>query len=186
MKSTNKMKDSYISVMFEDENELLDSIAAVQKDGIKIYDVYTPFHVHGLGEALKIKPTRIPIVAFISGAIGTISALLFQSWISVLDWPINIGGKPFFALPSFIPVTFEITVLFSAFGMIGAFFYKSKLFPGNKPKIHNDQITNDCFLMLLEFNKTEMTEDKKIALEKLLYKHGAFDIEFVENLKDKE
>jgi len=70
--------------------------------------------------------------------------------------------------------------------MIGAFFYKSKLFPGNKPKIHNDQITNDCFLMLLEFNKTEMTEDKKIALEKLLYKHGAFDIEFVENLKDKE
>lgn len=179
------MNDNYISVRFEDEVELLESIKAVKKAGLKIYDVFTPFPVHGLDKALEIKPSRIPIVGFICGAIGTITAFFFQSWVNLVDWPINIGGKPFFAVPSFIPVTFEVTILFTAFGMIGAFLYKCNLFSGSKNKIFHDKITDDCFLMVLEYGEKDMLENEKNEIEKMLYNNGAYDIDFVENINNK-
>jgi hypothetical protein len=173
------MNESYISALFNDEEELLSSIKTIRKAGIKIRDVFSPFPVHGIDNALGIKPSRIPIVGFIAGAIGTVFAFLFQAWVFVVAWPLNIGGKPFFAVPSFIPVTFEVTVLFAAFGMIGAFLYKSKLFPGSKNKIYSERITDDSFVMIIEQDE-DMTEDKKREIEKHLYDGGAFDVDFVD------
>lgn len=144
------MNESYISALYTDERELLSSIKTIRKAGIKILDVFTPFPVHELDDAMGLKRSRIPIVGFIAGAIGTLFAFLFQAWVFVEAWPINIGGKPFFAVPSFIPVTFEITVLFAAIGMIAAFLYKSRLFPGAKNKIYNEKITDDSFVMIME------------------------------------
>ncbi len=178
------MSDNYISVRFEDEEELLKSVKAVKKEGLIIRDVFTPFPVHGLDTAMELRTSRIPIVGFISGAIGTLTAFLFQSWVNLIDWPLNIGGKPFLAVPSFIPVTFEITVLFTAFGMIGAFLYKCNLFPGSKNKIFHDKITDNCFLMILEYDKSDTQE--KSEIEKILYDNGAYDIDYVENKDNNE
>lgn len=178
------MEESYILALYDDEEELLASIKVIRNAGIKIRDVFTPFPVHGLDKALGYKPSRIPIVGFISGAIGTITAFLFQSWVFVLAWPLNIGGKPFFAVPSFIPVTFEITVLFAAFGMIGAFMYKSKIFPGRKNKIYHERITDDGFVMIIDYDKF-ITDEKRKEIENYLNDGGAFDIDFV-NIKNIE
>ena len=179
------MRDSYISVQFEDEQELLTSIKAVQMAGMKIYDVFTPFPVHGLDKALKLKPSRIPNIGFIGGAIGALVGFLFQSWTSTVDWPLNIGGKPAWAVPSFVPVTFEMTVLFAVIGMIAAFLYKSKLYPGSKNKIYHEGITDDFFVMILD-QEPNISEEKKEEIEQLLYKTGAYNIDFVENIESKQ
>ncbi len=172
--------ETYISVQFEDEEELFASIKAVQDAGIKIYDVLTPFPVHGLDKALKLERSKIANVGFICGAFGTVAGFLFQSWTSSVAWPLNIGGKPSWAVPSFIPVAFETTVLFAVLGMIIAFLYKSKLFPGRKNKIYHEGITDDYFVMILDYDK-DISETKKQEIEQLLYKAGAYNIDFVEN-----
>ncbi len=179
------MREDYISVQFEDEQELLTSIKAIQDAGIKIYDVFTPFAVHGLDKVLKLKPSKIPTIGFIAGAIGAVFGFFFQSWTSTIDWPFNIGGKPFFAVPSFIPVTFEITVLFAVVGMIAAFLYKSNLYPGSKNKIYHERITYDNFVMILDYDRN-ISDEKKQEIEQLLFKTGAYNIDFVENIANKQ
>ncbi len=179
------MNGNYISVQFENEKELLSSIKAVQDAGIKINDVFTPFAVHGLDKALKLKPSKIPMVGFIAGATGAVAGFLFQAWTSTINWPINIGGKPFFAVPSFIPITFEVTVLFAVIGMIAAFLYKSNLYPGSKNKIYHEGTTDDNFVMILDYDKNISIENKQ-NIEQLLYQKGAYSVDFVENIEHKQ
>ncbi|MCZ2443194.1 MAG: DUF3341 domain-containing protein [Flavobacteriales bacterium] len=106
---------------FDDEAVLFPAVKNVRKAGYKIHDVYTPFPVHGLDYAMGLRQTSLHTVGFIYAALGTITALGFMSWVFVKDWPMDIGGKPFFALPAWIPITFELTVLFSAVGMVLTF-----------------------------------------------------------------
>lgn len=172
------MTENYISVQFEDEKELLATIKLVKEAEIKIFDVFTPFHVHGLDKALGLKKSLIPTVGFICGSFGALTGFLLQTWIFVDAWPLNIGGKPFFAVPSFIPVTFELTVLFAVFGMIGAFLYKSKLYPGSKNKIYHNKITDDSFVMIID-SEAIITEERKYEMEQLLYEGGAYNVDFI-------
>ncbi len=178
------MREAYISVQFDDEQELLTSIKAVQEAGIKIFDVFTPFPVHGLDKALKLKPSKIANVGFVAGAIGALFGFFFQTWTSSVAWPLNIGGKPSWAVPSFIPVTFETTVLFAVLGMIIAFLFRSKLYPGSKNKIYHEKITDETFVMILDHDK-KITDERKQEIEQLLYKTGAFNIDFVEQIAEK-
>ena len=117
----------YISAYFEDEENLLRATKDLREKKISIQDVLTPFPVHGLDHVLGYKRSNIPTVGFISGAIGAAVGFGFQAWAFIVDYPLFIGGKPHFAIPSFIPITFELTVLFAAFGMVFAFLIKSKL-----------------------------------------------------------
>jgi hypothetical protein len=101
----------FIVGIFDDEEVLLKGIGNVRGNGVKIHDVYSPFPVHGIDDALSIKRTRLPIAAFMFGLTGTSLALLMQIWMLGYDWPMIIGGKNFASLPPFIPVTFELTVM---------------------------------------------------------------------------
>ena len=89
---------------------------------------------------------------------------------TTIDWPMIIGGKDFLPLPVFIPVTFEMTVLLSAFGMVGTFFVISDLKPWGKPKTFDLRSTDDKHVMAIEIEKNNMTE---AALKKLLKSNGA-------------
>ncbi len=82
-------------------------------------DAYSPFPVDGLAEALGFRRTRVPFVVLIGGIIGCFGGFFLQYWVSVIDYPINIGGRPLNSWPSFIPVTFELTILLAA---LSAFF----------------------------------------------------------------
>ena len=115
----------FISV-FEEEHHLLEAVRTAKMEKMAIHDVYTPYAVHGLDQALDMRPSRLPLICLILGLFGAGAKLWFQIWTSAMSWPINVGGKPFESVPAFIPVTFEITVLFAGVGTVLAFLLLSR------------------------------------------------------------
>ncbi|MEQ9415139.1 MAG: DUF3341 domain-containing protein, partial [Cyclobacteriaceae bacterium] len=89
---------NFVLGVFDDEDVLLHAVEKVRGKGVKIHEVYSPFPVHGLDEALGYKKTRLPIAAFIFGMTGTSLALIMQIWMLGYDWPMIIGGKNFASL----------------------------------------------------------------------------------------
>jgi hypothetical protein len=143
-------KRNFITIIFDDEGPLLEAVRKLRKSNETIIDVLTPFPVHGLDDALSIKRTKIPIGGFILGFLGTITAFGFQTWVFTVSYPLIIGGKPFFAAPSFIPITFEITVLFGGVAMVAALFIRSKLKPDIRFDPVDSRVTDDLFAILIE------------------------------------
>ena len=107
---------------FEQTEELLNAARAAFKAGYRKMDAYSPFPVEGVAEALGFEHTRVPLVVLIGGIMGAAIAYGMQYYSAVWDYPLNIGGRPLHSWPSFIPITFELTVLFAAiaavFGML--------------------------------------------------------------------
>ncbi len=137
---------------YDDEEVLFPAVKKVRNSGYKMHDVYTPFAVHGLDHAMGLKDTDIHTAGFIFGITGTSTALGFISWILTKDWAINFGGKPHFALPAWIPITFELTVLFAAVGMVMTFCYLNQIMPGVKKHVFHPRQTDDYFVVVLELN----------------------------------
>lgn len=167
------MSKKYLLGVFDDEMTLLDSIKTIRSRGLKIDEVFTPFAVHGMEDAMGWKRSRIPIAGFIFGALGTTTALVGMGWILASDWPQNFGGKPHFALPAFIPITFELTVLFAAISMVAAFMISSTIAPGIKKPIMDKRITDDKFLISFDISKNNV--DVK-ALKSVLKETGATEV----------
>jgi hypothetical protein len=162
----------YILGLFDDPDEMMHGIDKLKQHNFKIYDVFTPMPIHGIEHKLGIKRSRLPIVAFCCGITGTCTALALMYYTMVQDWPMNIGGKPNFALPDFIPITFELTVLFCAFGMVNAFFMKNHLFPGRAPRVMELRATADKFVIAID--ATINTDHDQI--DALLKEAGATEI----------
>ena len=141
--------NNFISVFFDDEEPLLQAVKRIQESNEKIIDVLTPFPVHGLDKALGMKRTSIPMIGFIFGALGGLLGFTFQAWVFTIDYPLVFGGKPFLSVPSFIPVTFECTVLFASLSMVAAFLIKSKLKPKKDFEPIDPGITDDRFVILV-------------------------------------
>ena len=164
---------NFIIGIFEDEDVLLDAVKQVRMDGVKIKEVYTPFPIHGLDTALGYKMSRLPIAAFFFGLTGTILALTMMFYMMGFDWPMNIGGKNFVALPPFIPVTFEVTVLLSALGMVATFLIVSDLKPYKIPRMFDIRSTDDKLVMAIDL--AENSKDKE-EINEILKKSGASEI----------
>ncbi|MEP2671357.1 MAG: DUF3341 domain-containing protein [Cyclobacteriaceae bacterium] len=141
---------NFVLGVFDDEDVLLHAVEKVRDKGVKIHEVYSPFPVHGLDEALGYKKTRLPIAAFIFGMTGTSLALIMQIWMLGYDWPMIIGGKNFASLPPFIPVTFELTVLLSALGMVATFMIVSDMKPYRWPQQFDLRSTDDKHIMAID------------------------------------
>ena len=141
---------NYILGVYEDEDVLLKAIKNVREGGVKIHEVYSPFPVHGIDDVLGYKRSRLTIVAFLFGLLGTSLALTMQFGMMTIDWPMIIGGKDYAPVPSFIPVTFELTVLLASFGMVGTFMIISNLKPWGKAKLFDKRITDDKHIMAID------------------------------------
>jgi hypothetical protein len=146
---------------FDDEAVLFPAVRQVRKAGYKIHDVYSPMPIHGLDTAMGLRDTSLHTAGFIYAITGTATALSFMSWVFTKDWPLNIGGKPHFALPAWIPITFELTVLFSAVGMVLTFCYLCQLAPFVKKEHFHPRATDDLFVMAIELtpktNEADLT-----------------------------
>jgi hypothetical protein len=134
--------------------------------------VYTPFAVHGLDHAIGIRETSLHTAGFIFGITGTSIALGGMGWIFTSDWPLNIGGKPHFPLPAFIPITFELTVLMAAVGMTLTFCYLCQLSPFLKRHHFHPRATDDLFVMVIEC--TAKSNETEIAA--FLQTNGAIEV----------
>ncbi|MDB5193941.1 MAG: hypothetical protein JWQ96_3504 [Segetibacter sp.] len=159
---------------FDDEDVLFPAVKKVRNAGYKIHDIYTPFPVHGLDHAMGLRETSLHTAGFIYGITGTTTALASMGWIFTRDWPMNIGGKPNFPLPAFIPITFELTVLFAAVGMVITFLYICQMGPFVKKHHFHPRATDDLFVMVIECNERTNVNDLKGFLQSA----GAVEVDY--------
>lgn len=143
------MSRRLLHAVFDSEDDVLAATRIVREYGYEIVDVYTPYAVHGLDRAMGLKPSRLTWACAISGLIGLSIAIGFQYWSSAVSWPIDVGGKPWNSWPAFVPVSFELTVLFAGFGSVFALFGVARLYPGKKAKVVHERVTNDRFVIVL-------------------------------------
>ena len=160
--------------IFDDEEVLLSSVKEIRSNNIEIKEVYSPFPIHGLDQALGLKETRMGITAFIYGCLGLSLGALMIYYIMIVDWPQNIGGKPnltfYHNIPSFVPVLFECTVLFSAHLMSITFLIRCGLFPGGTSDSPDKRTTDDKFLMVIN------VDGDTSSVKEILTKTGATEI----------
>lgn len=150
-KQEKKLHGTYAE--FDAVDPLLAACARIRDAGYTKTDAYTPFPVHGIEKALGIKPTVLPWISLVAGLTGTTIALVMQVWMNTIDYPYIISGKPFFSMPAFIPVSFELTILLASFG---AFFGMLAL--NGLPKLSNplfnsprfDRATDDKFFLYID------------------------------------
>lgn len=166
------MIKKFVVGSFEEEKVLFPAVKNVRKAGYKIHDVYTPFPIHGLDHAIGLRETSLHTAGFIYGLMGTMIALGGMGWIFASDWPLNIGGKPHFPLPAYIPITFELTVLLSSVGMVWTYCWLNQMMPGVKKHHFSPRATDDAFVMVLELTPQSNEAEIKAFLENA----GAVDI----------
>jgi len=167
------MIETNIIGVYEDEDVLLNAIHHIQNKGIKIKDVYSPFPIHGVFEALKLK-TRLPLATFIYGVFGTIIIFSFLYWTSVVSYPLKFGGKPLNSL-SFIIIMFVATIFVATFLTFMTFFIREKLGPGKTVDVIDPRSTDNKFLIVIEKEKN-MTSEEIDLIRKSLKESGASEI----------
>jgi len=159
--------------IYEHEDTVKSAVKSLQEEGIKVHEVYSPYAIHGMEDILGYKLSRLPKAAFLFGLTGTALALTMLYLMMGYDWPMIIGGKNFASLPPFIPVTFELTVLLAAFGMVFTFFIASDLKPWSKPRIYDIRITLDKFVIAIDLDSNNKSQEE---IEALLNSSGASEV----------
>lgn len=171
MRNTNSSNQyiRYTAAYFTNEDDLKGSAAEARLRGFEIYDVYSPFPVHGIDTAVGLKPSRITWAAFVGGVVGLLTAVSLQIWTSAYDWALNIGGKPFNSPLLFVPVSFELTVLFAGLTSVFVLFFICGLSPFSKKKSF-ERVNDDRFVLVLQHSDSSISFEKT---KKLLEKYNA-------------
>lgn len=144
------------------EDKLLQAAKDTYKAGYRKYDTLSPFPIHGMDDAMGLKRSPIPWVTFFASLVGCSFGLWFTWWTSAVDYPLNIGGRPFFSLPAFIPIMFELTILFGALSSVAAMFIMNGL-PKVDPPIIDPGLTCDKFALFIPENDTSYSPEKAEA-----------------------
>src|SRR3954468_23940334 len=105
------MTERFLVGSFSEPGEMLASVATLRDAGVAIHDVFAPYPVHGLDQAMGIRRSRLPFVTLLAGIGGRFFALFFQYYAAGFDWPLDGGGKPESSTLAFVPICFELTVL---------------------------------------------------------------------------
>ncbi len=155
--------------IWPDEKSFLSAVKGLKQKNYEQFSAITPCPVHGLEELLEIKRSWIPWVTFVFGSIGCFFGLWFTWWTSAVDWPLIIGGKPFWSLPAFIPVIFECTILLGALSSVGALFYACGI-PSVDPPILDKDLTSHKFAIYFKLKDKKQTSEE---LERELIFFGA-------------
>lgn len=158
---------------FRCADDLVSAAAETRGAAFRVFDAQAPFPVHGLDEAMGIRRTRLPRVTLAAGLTGLGCALALQLYANVLDWPLDVGGKPDNSLLAFIPISFELTVLFAGLATVAAFFLKAKLYPGRAPWLAASGVTDDALALVVR--RPEAARDV-LRVREILVARGAMEI----------
>lgn len=159
------MSDKVIYAMYDDDDVLKDGAKLLVSKGIKVSEVFSPFPIHGIDPIIGVKNTRLGIMAFLYGLTGLTLATLGMRYFMIVDWPMNIGGKPNFSyldnMLAFVPISFEFTVLCAAHGMAITYLLRNKTLPGMPAQNPDPRTTDDRFVIELRLSEnTKFTEDE--------------------------
>ena len=161
------MAEKVIYAMYDDDGKLLDSASELVNKGVKVRDVFSPFPIHGIDPVIGVKPTRLGDCAFIYGLIGLTLALVGIRYFMIVDWPMNIGGKPSFSfienIPTFVPISFEFTVLCAAHGMAITMLLRNKTLPFMPARNPDPRTTNDKFVMEIRTEDNHGIDSEELA-----------------------
>ncbi len=125
------------TALFDTPNDIIHAAKTVTEKGYTKFDVNTPYPIHGMDGAMKLPPSKLGFVTLFAGLGGLSAALLMMGWMMGIDYPTVIGGKPYFPLPAFIPIAFEITVLVATLTTVAALLFFIFKFPNNSHPIHD-------------------------------------------------
>jgi len=147
--------------------DILGAAEKAKNRNFKNFDTFTPFPVHGIEKAMGLKRSTLPYISFGAGVAGLSAAIGLQVWTHLFSWPINIGGKPLLAIPAYVPIFFELTVLFAGVTTAVAMFTVYLGLPNfSKPIFHPD-ITNDRFALAIEVDSEDQVEPVKKFLREI-------------------
>lgn len=162
--------------LFKDPYHILRAAKEVHSKGFSQCDAFTPYPVHGLDQALGHKRSLVPWVTLVFGLTGCFAGLALQIWTSAIDWPLNVGGKPFISLPAFIPIAFECTILFGGIATFVALLLFCRL-PNYHLPIIDRGITDVAYALYIPAKEVGFEEQ---MLRELLEKAGAYEVRLVE------
>lgn len=164
------------AAIFDSEAAILKAARKTKEMGFKKFDAISPYPIHGMEEACGIKRSWIPYVTFVMGLLGATSGLLLTWYTSVVSWPLLIGGKPFFSLPAFIPIIFELTILFAALSSVAAMIITCGL-PKINPPIIDKDLTSHKFAIFIPSDDVGYDESK---IQEMFRSLGASEIKKAE------
>ena len=165
---------------FKNPHDLLHAAQEVSKNGYKSFDTYSPFPIHGMDDAMNLKPSILGWIVLVGGSIGLIGGFSMQTFMS-LDYKLIISGKPFASYPAFIPVTFELMVLISAFAAVFGMFALNKLPQHYHPVFKSQNFkkaTSDGFFLGIDSNDKNYDQEK---VKEFLKNLNGFNVEVVED-----
>lgn len=152
--------------MYDDDEVLKNSAKKLVANGIKISEVFSPFPIHGIDPIIGIKNTRLGIMAFLYGLTGLTLATIGMRYFMIVDWPMNIGGKPNFSyldnMLAFIPITFEFTVMCAAHGMAITYLLRNKTLPGMPAQNPDPRTTDDKFVMEIRLSENQKVTEAEL------------------------
>ena len=161
--------------------ELYRACERVRDAGFTRWDAHTPFPIHGIEKAMGLRRSKLPWIALVMGLTGVAAGFVLQWWVHTKAYPLVISGKPFFAWPAFIPVTFELGILFAALGAVFGMLALNRLPMHHHPLFQSkvfERVSDDAFFISIEswdprFDPT--------ATGKMLESFGARSVELVES-----
>ena len=159
-----------VGALFNNPDAIIAAAEKTNAEGFKKWDVNTPYPVHGMDSAMGMKPSMLGFVTMICGLSGTALALLLMWWTMSVEYPMVIGGKPFFSLPAFIPVTFEVTVILATVSTVVAMFSFFFGLPRNSHPLHDTdymkKVSRDHFGIMIEAEDPKFDENSVLQFLK--------------------
>ncbi|MDP4595631.1 MAG: DUF3341 domain-containing protein [Crocinitomicaceae bacterium] len=173
------MSDKVLYVMYDDDEVLKNSAKQLVAKGVKINEVFSPFPIHGIDPIIGVKNTRLGIMAFLYGLTGLTLATVGMRFFMIVDWPMNIGGKPNFSylenMLAFVPISFEFTVMCAAHGMAITYLLRNKTLPGMPAQNPDPRTTDDKFVM--EIRLSENHNVTEAELDGMLQEIGYLELD---------
>lgn len=164
---------------FSTPAEVLHAAEKLRDAGYTQFDTHSPFPIHGMDAAMGLKDSKLGLIVFPAGLTGTTAAFLMMWWMNGVDYPLVIGGKPPGALPSMVPIMFELTILFSAFATVFGMFHLNRLPRHHHPIFNSERFkgfSDDKFFVSVESSDPKWSADRT---QKLLEECGPAHVELV-------
>ena len=158
------MDSAYLIGVFDQEETMLSAFRKMREQEIEIEDVFTPYPVHEILEKQGRK-SRITIVGWFYGFFASLAVLAFLIYTAVIDWPLNYGGKPSNAFPSFIVITIVLTIFSITILSLFTFSWRANLWPSFDKPIYHEEATDDKFVILVNKAKADVARATSVMKE---------------------